>query len=186
MNREQARHDTDIARKSFEVSFDLLGKLYREKAWAVLGYPSWDAYTATEFGELAQLARAQRVEVEKRLAEEQMPQRAIAAAVGTSQQQVQRDLANMRATQNVSTPDPQPAESGEIAAQAIGGSRSRVRQPTSEPPAGDTRWSRQIEKVSAGVPMNDLTTDEVKRLHGAAEFLLNYCIGTLKLRKEKT
>lgn len=54
---------------------------------------------------------------------------------------------------------------------------------TKPPRAGVTTWSRRVQNVSAKCPMDDLTTDEVEELLGAATFLRDYCKGELIRRK---
>lgn len=51
---------------------------------------------------------------------------------------------------------------------------------------GGTKWSQSVQAVSASCPMENLTTEEVEELHGAAEFLRNYCRGELVTRHGKT
>ena len=48
---------------------------------------------------------------------------------------------------------------------------------------GATAWSRTVQNVSANVPMDDLTEDEVLELGGAAEWLHNYTKGAIVLRR---
>lgn len=51
---------------------------------------------------------------------------------------------------------------------------------------GATDWSRRIQNISASIPMETLTQDELLELRGAAEFLHNYTKGEQATRKGKT
>ena len=50
--------------------------------------------------------------------------------------------------------------------------------------AGRTSWSRKVESISARLPIDDLTDDEVEEVLGAAEFLGDLCRGTLRIRRK--
>jgi hypothetical protein len=52
--------------------------------------------------------------------------------------------------------------------------------PPSRP--GATEWSHIVQRVSASCPIEELTDDEVKELHGAATFLRDYCQGEVMTR----
>ena len=56
----------------------------------------------------------------------------------------------------------------------------RLSATTSRP--GDNVWSRKVQNVSATVPIDEFTDDEVEELLGAAEFLFHLCRGTLRNR----
>jgi hypothetical protein len=89
-----ARALTLALRQSLTVSWDLLVEAYQRRAWAALGYESWDAYTDAELGETRlRLPREQRREVVASMTEAGMSSRAIGSAIGVSYKQVQRDRA---------------------------------------------------------------------------------------------
>ncbi|MGI8709712.1 MAG: hypothetical protein ACR2LA_01780 [Acidimicrobiales bacterium] len=66
---------------------------YSGRAWAVLGYSSWDAYCDAEFGEFRmRLPREERQDVVASLRESGLSIRAIASATGNSTNTVSKDL----------------------------------------------------------------------------------------------
>lgn len=92
-SEERARDLTDKIRTSLGVAWELVKDAYRERAWAALGYGSWDEYVAEEFGShRVRLPREERREVVGSLRDAGMSVRAIAAATGASDQTVQRDI----------------------------------------------------------------------------------------------
>ena len=67
---------------------------YAARDWAVLGYETWDAYLAGEYGEhRVRLPREQRREIVAGMAQAGMSTRAIGAAIGAGNATVHRDLA---------------------------------------------------------------------------------------------
>jgi hypothetical protein len=97
-SRETAQQLTAQLQRSLETSWQLLREAFERRAWAVLGYPSWDSYCA---GELStgqyQLSRElrQEVVVELTSGEKPMSNRAIAKALGVSPQTVINDRAKV-------------------------------------------------------------------------------------------
>ena len=87
-----ARALTDQLRQSLTIAWDLLVEAYQRRAWAALGYPSWDAYTDAELGETRlRLPREQRREVVASMTEAGMSTRAISSALGVSKNTVTED-----------------------------------------------------------------------------------------------
>lgn len=67
---------------------------YQQRDWTALGYESWDAYVAGEFGEQRlRLDRESRQQAVEALRLAGLSTRAIASAVGVAQETVRRDLA---------------------------------------------------------------------------------------------
>ena len=96
---DEAKRRVDRVKSGVERIWDDLVVLYRERAWSVLGYQSWDALCDAEFGGTRiALPRQQRQEVVCDLRESGMSTRAIASAVGVSAMQVSRDLADPTVT----------------------------------------------------------------------------------------
>ncbi|WP_018386404.1 hypothetical protein [Wenjunlia vitaminophila] len=92
--REQARALTDRIRVAVEGTWLLIQEAYTSRAWAVLGYASWDAYCTEEFGTTRlRLPREERQEVVASLRDSGLSTRAIAAAAGIDQKTVRNDLA---------------------------------------------------------------------------------------------
>jgi transposase-like protein len=91
-----ARALTDQLRQSLAVSWELLVEAYQRRAWAALGYQSWDAYTDAELGEVRlRLPREERREVVASMTEAGMSTRAIGSALGVNEATVSRDRARV-------------------------------------------------------------------------------------------
>lgn len=90
---EEARTLTDRIKVAVEGTWQMIREAYVTRAWSALGYETWDAYCASEFGtsRLA-LPREERREVVASLAESGLSVRAIASVTGDSHMTVQRDL----------------------------------------------------------------------------------------------
>lgn len=87
-----ARALTDQLRQSLSVSWELLVEAYQRRAWAALGYQSWDAYTDAELGEVRlRLPREERREVVASMTEAGMSTRAIGSALGVNRKTVMAD-----------------------------------------------------------------------------------------------
>jgi hypothetical protein len=90
---EVARDLTDRIKVAVEGTWLLVRKAYESRAWAVLGYASWDEYCTREFGtSRIALPREERQEVVASLRESGLSTRAIAAATGISEGSVRNDL----------------------------------------------------------------------------------------------
>lgn len=82
---EQARELTDRIKVAVEGTWQLVKQAYLSRAWAALGYASWDDYCTREFGtSRLRLPREERQEVVASLRDTGMSVRAIAAATGNS------------------------------------------------------------------------------------------------------
>lgn len=93
LSEAQARQLTDRIKVAVEGTWLLIQEAYISRAWATLGYDSWDAYCTAEFGSARlRLPREDRQEVVASLRESGLSTRAIASATGISQMQVSRDL----------------------------------------------------------------------------------------------
>ena len=92
--QEQARALTDRIRVAVEGTWHLITEAYTTRAWAVLGYATWDAYCAAEFGNTRlRLPLEERQEVVASLRDSGLSVRAIASATGVGYGTVTRDLA---------------------------------------------------------------------------------------------
>jgi transposase-like protein len=97
-----ARALTDQLRQSLSVSWELLVEAYQRRAWAALGYSTWDAYTDAELGQVRlRLPREDRREVVASMTEAGMSTRAIGSALGVNEATVSRDRARVASA----TPD---------------------------------------------------------------------------------
>jgi DNA invertase Pin-like site-specific DNA recombinase len=91
MNKAQAREITKKIRRHLDNVWELIKQAYSRRAWAALGYQTWDAYCASEFdtGQL-RLPLEERSEVMCSLREAGMSERAISAATGLGKTTVHR------------------------------------------------------------------------------------------------
>lgn len=88
-----ARQLTDQIKTVVEGAWQLIQEAYTSRAWAALGYESWDAYCSAEFGtSRLRLPREERQEVVGSLRDAGLSTRAIAAATGLNQSTISRDL----------------------------------------------------------------------------------------------
>ena len=95
MSAADARRITDQIKAGVEAVWHLIEQAYTTRAWAVLGYPSWDDYCTREFGtSRLRLPREERQEVVASLRESGLSTRAIAAATGLGKGTVDRALAS--------------------------------------------------------------------------------------------
>lgn len=105
LSASQARELTDRIKVGVEAIWELVKQAFQSRAWAALGYDSWDDYCTREFGtSRIRLPREERQEVVASMREIGMSTRAIAAATGTSKGTVDRALAGAPN----GAPEPQP------------------------------------------------------------------------------
>lgn len=91
---DQARALTDRIKVAVEGTWLLIQEAYTSRAWATLGYETWDAYCSAEFGtSRLKLPREERQEVVASLRESGLSVRAIASATGASYGTVRNVLA---------------------------------------------------------------------------------------------
>ncbi|SUA80407.1 Uncharacterised protein [Nocardia otitidiscaviarum] len=94
LTAEAAQELTAQIRACVEQVWALIEQAFTARAWVALGYPSWDAYCASEFDRSRlRIPREERAEVVASMREIGMSTRAIAAATGVSKGTVQNDLA---------------------------------------------------------------------------------------------
>ncbi len=78
-----ARQITDQIKTAVEGAWNLIREAYTSRAWAALGYDSWDGYCSAEFGtSRLRLPREERQEIVGSLRDAGLSVRAIAAATG--------------------------------------------------------------------------------------------------------
>lgn len=94
---EQARDLTDRIKIAVDGTWQLVKQAYMSRAWAALGYSSWDDYCTREFGtSRLRLPREERQEVVASLRDTGMSVRAIASATGYGRDTVARELSTVR------------------------------------------------------------------------------------------
>lgn len=88
---DRARSITQEIRDHLKVSWGLIAHAYEIRIWEPLGYDSWDAYLAGEFGAAPlRVPREQRPEIVSSLRQHGLSTRAIAGAMGIDQSTVSR------------------------------------------------------------------------------------------------
>lgn len=91
---DDARTLTDQIKVTVDGAWMLIQQAWQTRAWAALGYSSWDDYMTREFGtSRLRLPREERQEVTISMRELGMSTRAIASATGGSEATVRRSLA---------------------------------------------------------------------------------------------
>lgn len=97
LSHSQARDLTDRIKVGVEAIWELIKQAYQSRAWAALGYNSWDDYCTREFGtSRIRLPREERQEVVASMREIGMSTRAIASATGNSKSVIADDLTGVR------------------------------------------------------------------------------------------
>lgn len=93
MTEGEARALTDQIIETTETLWGLISEAYQKRAWAALGYESWEDYVAVEFGsERLSVSRAERPSVVGILREAGLSFRAIADVTGDAVSTVHRAL----------------------------------------------------------------------------------------------
>lgn len=89
---DDARRLTDRIKVAVEATWQLIVEAYESRAWAALGYSSWDDYCLREFGaSRLRLPREDRQEVVASLTDAGLSTRAIASATGLNRRTVMKD-----------------------------------------------------------------------------------------------
>lgn len=103
---EDARTLTDRIKIAVEGTWQLIREAYVSRAWAALGYQTWDAYVDAEFrsARLA-LPREERAETIQSLRSAGMSVRAISSATGVGVGTVHRELSQQSNVPNGTMPD---------------------------------------------------------------------------------
>jgi hypothetical protein len=103
--REEAEAITSRILAGANVIWGLIADAYQRRAWAVLGYETWDEYLDGEMGGAPlSLPREKRKEAVVSLRGAGLSLRAIASATGTNHQTVANDLAEVKAEASTSEP----------------------------------------------------------------------------------
>lgn len=93
MSEGDAQELTDTIRRTGEIMWSQMVRAFNGRAWAALGYSSWDDYCSNEFdGARIKMPREERREVVVSLRDAGMSMRAIAAATRDSTRTVQKDI----------------------------------------------------------------------------------------------
>lgn len=93
ISAEDARTLTDRIKVTVESAWQMVKQAYEVRAWAVLGYDTWDDYCTREFGtSRLKLPREERQEVVASLRDSGLSTRAIAAATGLDRKTVRKEI----------------------------------------------------------------------------------------------
>ncbi|HET6729150.1 MAG TPA: hypothetical protein VFG96_07005 [Jiangellaceae bacterium] len=93
---DEIRDRLDRLQEDAEALLGLIEQVMRQRAWELLGYPSWTAYVTSEFSNAQRgLDPQTRVDLVARLAGLGMSTRAIGSVVGVGKSTVARDLAGV-------------------------------------------------------------------------------------------
>ena len=96
ISAQDARNLTDKIKAGTAALWELIKEAYVSRAWASLGYASWDDYCTQEFGtSRIRLPREERREVVSSMREIGMSTRAIASATGMSKDTAARALSGV-------------------------------------------------------------------------------------------
>lgn len=96
LDAARARQLTDRIKTALGATWELAAEAYKSRAWAALGYASWDDYTTQEFGTARlRLPKEDRAEAVASLRESGLSLRAISAVTGDSVTTVRRELAGV-------------------------------------------------------------------------------------------
>ena len=96
ISAQDARNLTDKIKAGTAALWELIKEAYASRAWASLGYASWDDYCTQEFGtSRIRLPREERREVVASMREIGMSTRAIASATGMSKDTAARALSGV-------------------------------------------------------------------------------------------
>lgn len=156
MNAEEARAKTDRAKVAVEATWELVKDLYLNRAWAALGYPSWDDYCTREFGSARlRLPREERQEVVASLRDAGLSTRAIEAATGVSRPTVIKDLREHEQVVKSSPPalaPPAPATPSPRPAPKVQGTDGKTYQSTKPSTPSATAPEKNAERRPSGTP----------------------------------
>ena len=107
ISAQDARNLTDKIKAGTAALWELIKEAYASRAWASLGYASWDDYCTQEFGtSRIRLPREERQEVVASMREIGMSTQAIASATGNSRNTIKGDL---REVGQIDPPESDPA-----------------------------------------------------------------------------
>jgi hypothetical protein len=155
-DKQTALNLTRGIKRYWEQSGALIKEAFERRAWAALGYDSWELYCRKELGtQLMRLAKELRREAVAELAagEQPLSNRAIAAAIGVDEGTVRNDL---RAVAEFSAPAPAAEVEVEVQSEA-GEKQSEDERPQDERPQDE---HSQHEPVGDNQPQHEPADDE--------------------------
>ncbi|WP_062906411.1 hypothetical protein [Mycobacterium avium] len=139
LDADQARVLTDQIKSRVDAVWELITQAYTRRAWAALGYESWDVYCIKEFGTARlRIPREERTEIVHSLRQAGLSLRAIESAAGVSRKTVIKDLA----------PPPPPTTSKRVKRRAVAW-EAHTAQVGENPPPTDLDEDAQAEQLIA-------------------------------------
>jgi Domain of unknown function (DUF4326) len=143
---------------------ETIGRAYRGRDWAALGYSSWDGYATAEFGaDRMRLPREKRQEVTAALRAELLSTRAIAGVLGIDDRTVRRDLSGAAYVA--------PERVAGIDGKAYSTSRATPQEP--EPEIFEAELVEEEEPAAPEDPWSDEEQALAKRLQGGATVVVS-------------
>ena len=123
ISAQDARNLTDKIKAGTAALWELIKEAYASRAWASLGYASWDDYCTQEFGtSRIRLPREERREVVSSMREIGMSTRAIASATGAGLGTIAREISGV--------PNGTPGSSLSASCEPVGVDGKTYRAPT--------------------------------------------------------
>lgn len=160
---EEARIITDRIKVAVEAAWELIVQAYQARAWAALGYSSWDDYCTREFGTARiRLPREERPEVVASLRDAGLSIRAIQAATGISQPTVIKDLRQNEVLNSLA-----PENGSEVT--GTDGKTYPVRQPAPRPKKPDTLRAVAVALHKLDVAAEAFEAVDLRRLSDYAD-----------------
>lgn len=180
----RARDLTNEIKLGLEDVWLLIKEAYESRAWAALGYSSWDEYCTVEFGSSRlRLPKEDRRDVVTSLREAGLSTRAIAAATGDSQMTVQRIIAT---ESNDSVAAAAPANVIGINGKTYRQSAPKVQAVSEE---GTPEWrgkpitpDLKDQIFGRGITANDQAAHQIDLVVRAAEFLVDGGFSPVELK----
>lgn len=193
--------DASIARviNHAESIWDEWAWQVENETWLLKGYSSWDEMRRSVYGGFTAIAapRQDRPELVARFRRAGLTQKQTAETLGVGLNTVARaepeDLQGQRGPSK--TPQMGGFEENVVVAEIVDDDPPAKPEPeiwrvpddawsAPEPRAGVTDWSRRVQDITASLPIDDLTNDELAELLGAVEYLHNYIKGERALRQK--
>ena len=146
----EARDLTDRIRQTLTISHDLITAACLGRAWAALGYDSWDAYCTGEFAEarMVRLDRDQRREIVAEMDAAGMSTRAIASGLGVARNTVKDDLRSQ--VDQIDPPAPTPIQGMDGKTYQRPPAPEKRSRPALAPQARDAGWAlrKAVERLA--------------------------------------
>jgi len=177
----QARRSVKRAKQGLESAAKEVLWQVQNKVWTVLDYPDWPTMREAEYdGPAVIVPTAMRPELSVGLIHQGLSQQEVADTLGVSRGTVHNDLNGNSDNESL------------VRVNSRGQVRP-IRYRTRKPPVKDTttvhhldrRWAMEVQRVSASIPFDTLTDDQLTDALGAAQFLYELLRGERITRERK-